>query len=481
QPVASAPPLESLAGKPYRERLIELLASDLDFHERESKYATHNFHSFPAKFPPQLPRKFILGLTEPGDTVLDPMAGSGTTIVESFLSGRKAMGFDIDPLALRIAEVKVTPLVEREVRERGERLLEKARRAVAERREALTVELNEWWELDRPTRTFIEEWFHPSAQVELLALRNEIQQIVNVGLRAFFEVVLSATIITKTGGVSLALDLAHTRPHKAKVLLDNQGQVLSGHQALEQQLRNIRVHTKTLRSPLDEFSKRLEQNVRALPQLPGGLIPAEVRPGDARALPLAADTADLIVTSPPYAANAIDYMRAHKFSLVWLGHPLATLTRKRQVYIGSETGAESDLIELPREVAALVAEFAGQDRRKGRALHLYYSDMTRALREMFRVCKPGRGVVLVVGNSTMRGRDTETQNCLAAIAAQIGFDVPRIGVRNLDRDRRMMPAGNKVNLDSLIQQRMHVEYVIGLYKPDNWMGLKKEGSSFAPL
>ena len=64
----------------YRERLSALLSSDLDFHGKSSVYASHNFHAFPAKFPPQLPRKFIEGLTEPGDVVLDPMVGSGTII-----------------------------------------------------------------------------------------------------------------------------------------------------------------------------------------------------------------------------------------------------------------------------------------------------------------------------------------------------------------------------------------------------------------
>lgn len=67
---------------PGRKDLVSLLHQDLDFHDQDSGYASHNFHSFPAKFPPQLPRTFIQDLTDPGDVVLDPMVGSGTTIVE---------------------------------------------------------------------------------------------------------------------------------------------------------------------------------------------------------------------------------------------------------------------------------------------------------------------------------------------------------------------------------------------------------------
>ncbi len=87
--------VEQISGK--RERLKALLESDLDFHGEDSIYASHNFHSFAAKFPPQLPCIFIRGLTNPGDTVLDPMMGSGTTLVETLLEGRKGIGLDIDP------------------------------------------------------------------------------------------------------------------------------------------------------------------------------------------------------------------------------------------------------------------------------------------------------------------------------------------------------------------------------------------------
>src|SRR3990170_4775245 len=81
-----------------RDQLAQLLNGDLNFHNAESHYASHNLHAFAAKFPPQLPRLFIEGLTAPGDVVLDPMMGSGTTVVEAFLTGRHGVGFDLDPL-----------------------------------------------------------------------------------------------------------------------------------------------------------------------------------------------------------------------------------------------------------------------------------------------------------------------------------------------------------------------------------------------
>ena len=94
----------------YKDKLLNLLSGDLDFHDQNNTNTLHNFHSFPAKFPSQLPGRCIQVLTDPNDRVLDPMAGSGTTVLEAFLSGRHGIGFDIDPLALLITRVKTTPL-----------------------------------------------------------------------------------------------------------------------------------------------------------------------------------------------------------------------------------------------------------------------------------------------------------------------------------------------------------------------------------
>jgi hypothetical protein len=87
---------------------------------------------------------------------------------------------------------------------------------------------------------------------------------------------------------------------------------------------------------------------------------------------------------------------------------------------------------------------------------------------MYRVLGPQSAAIVVVGSSIMRGQDTETHNCLAEIGKSVGFDIPKIGIRNLDRNRRMLPAGSNVNLESQIQQRMHEEYVIGFYKPPTY-------------
>lgn len=448
---------------PYREQLTTLLGHDLDFHAHDSGYASHNLHSFPAKFPPQIPRKFIRALTSPGDLVLDPMMGSGTAILEALLARRQGCGFDIDPLAVLISTVKSTPLDGEKIFQQGETILRQATLAAQEDKKALRQKLQSRW--DARTRKFVDYWFFHDTQIELQALMNEIECIPDTAVRTFFELVFSAIIITKSSSVSLAIDIAHTRPHRAKILVDQDGQVIWENGSKDIPSSRIRYVTKQLRSPLHEFHKQLKKGVRNL------LAPSTVdrRPfvayGNAQSLPLEDEVVDLIVTSPPYPAYAIDYMRSHKFSLVWLGFPIKSLGEKRREYIGGEAITDIDFEALPSATAEIIGDIADHDEKKGMVLRRYYSEMKRTLQEMYRVLKLGKSVVVVVGRATMRGQDTQTPECLVDIGQDIGFEIPRVGVRHLDRDRRMMPTGSKVDTSSQIQQRMHEEYVIGFYKP----------------
>ena len=447
----------------YRQKFVELLKSDLDFHDQESRYASHNFHSFPAKFPPQLPKKFILGLTQPGDVVLDPMNGSGTTTLEAFLLNRRGLGFDIDPLAIQIGKVKVAQISPKFVKLTGDSILANAMLNLNLNRGELEAQLCNRW--DEQTKDFINYWFAYETQLELIALLIQIENIEHHEIRNFFELIFSAIVITKSGGVSLALDLAHTRPHKAKIVIDRAGKVVMGEELTKDQYSRLRHATKRLRSPIDEFEKRLKTNLAGIVNDPSVGYETHVLFGNAQKLPVPENTIDLIVTSPPYASNAIDYMRAHKFSLVWLGHRIDELGNLRGEYVGGDSLANVSFENMPAYTEEVICKIGEKDEKKALVLRRYYSEMMRVIKEMYRVLKPGKGAVVVVGSSIMRGKDTETQNCLVDIGKSIGFDVPAIGIRNLDRNRRMMPAGLEINKKSQIQQRMHEEYVIGFCKP----------------
>jgi DNA modification methylase len=71
---------------------------------------THNFYRYPARFSPSFASAAIELFSNPGDLILDPYMGGGTTIVEAILAGRRVIGTDLNSLAIFIAKVKTTRL-----------------------------------------------------------------------------------------------------------------------------------------------------------------------------------------------------------------------------------------------------------------------------------------------------------------------------------------------------------------------------------
>jgi len=65
-------------------------------------WATHN-SDYRGNFAPQVARNVIEMYSERGEAVLDPMVGAGTTLIESRLLGRHALGLDINPRAVELA------------------------------------------------------------------------------------------------------------------------------------------------------------------------------------------------------------------------------------------------------------------------------------------------------------------------------------------------------------------------------------------
>ncbi len=304
----------------------------------------------------------------------------------------------------------------------GHRLIRKVKQALSQEKISLEKILEK--RFDSKTKAFADYWFLPHTQMELIALISEIEKIKNSALRAFFTLVFSAIIITKSGGISLARDLAHTRPHRVSDKIPNS----------------------------------------AVAELCCGQADSIILEADSKHLPLKKTALTLLLLSPPYSGNAIDYMRAHKFSLVWMGYSVSSLSEIRRTCIGGEAAAGAEFLPLPKYSAHIVNRVAAQDRKKGKVLHRYYSEMSRTLSEMYRVLKPGCAAVVVAGTSLMRGVNIEIQTCLGEISERQGFEHIHTGIRQLDRDRRMMPARRNSRDNTGIEARMQEEYVIGLIK-----------------
>lgn len=365
--------------------------------------------------------------------MLDPMNGSGTTTLESYLLERRGIGCDIDPLATKIARVKATP-VEIDTFELVPDLIKSAY-ALLQNDSRIERALKSRFDLQ--TKQFIDYWFFPETTRELMALILTIEDFERgSAVRELLEAVFSSIIVTKSGGVSRARDLAHSRAH-----ID---------------------HTKQPKNAIMAFEQRLRKFAPIISGLPNHLPRVEIKQCNAKKIDIERNSVDLIVTSPPYA-NAIDYVRANKFSLVWFGETVSSLSQLRRSYIGSEATGNSVMESLPYFTEQILSELRDKDKKKEMILRKYYLEMREVMREIQRVLIAGCLAVLVVGTSTMRGIDVKTPRCLADVAEnEVGFTLEGVLHRFLDRDRRMLPfaKGQK----TAIEQRMGTEEILVLKK-----------------
>src|SRR6266852_1394429 len=82
---------------------------DWDFPGSLSESPFSAIHWHPARFASQVPASLIGLLSQPGDLVLDPFMGSGTTLVEAQRLGRRSIGIDLNPIACLMVRAKTLP------------------------------------------------------------------------------------------------------------------------------------------------------------------------------------------------------------------------------------------------------------------------------------------------------------------------------------------------------------------------------------
>lgn len=92
------------------QEIPSVIKSDTTFeiNSTNMNYFTHGFFKYPCKFIPQIPRWAINRYSNPGDLVLDPFAGSGTTLVEAILNRRNGLAVDFDKFSQLLCRVKTT-------------------------------------------------------------------------------------------------------------------------------------------------------------------------------------------------------------------------------------------------------------------------------------------------------------------------------------------------------------------------------------
>lgn len=362
-----------------------------------------------------------------GVVVLDPMCGSGTVLAAAAAErGHTARGFDVDPLAVLMSSVATQAVDTELVVSEAERVCTRAR--------ASRVDKPRW--SDPETRKFAEYWFAPKQRGQLNRLSRELDRVADDSIRQALQVALSRIIVTKAPKASLAADTSRSRPHR--VATESSYDVYRGFISSAIALKKL----------LDQRS------------LVGQV---QVRRGDARALDLPDSSVDLTITSPPYL-NAIDYLRGHKMSLIWLGHTIPELRSIRSNSIGAERALHGEILDQVESMLRYIKESATDpDQLPLATISRYAHDLTQFSRELGRVCKPGAKVATVIGNSTLRGNYIQNDMLVRLSYENSGFRVVDRSERVLPENRRYLPVKTADDASSMAK-RMRTEVVLTVEK-----------------
>jgi SAM-dependent methyltransferase len=359
------------------------------------------------------------------------MVGSGTTIAVAARNGHEAVGFDTDPLAVLITKVWCSNVSKPAMKLLGARVVAAAR--IRAKRLA-TINAYPYGCRDEESKAFIRYWFDASNRRQLCALSRTIRQIKDREKREVLWCAFSKMIIRKKGGVSLGMDISHSRPHKV--------QTFSDHRAL------------------DFFERSLGNLLEALDQTSQGKTKPVVKLGDARHLPIKSKSVDMIITSPPYL-DAIDYIRGHRLSLIWMGYSIWQLRKIRRENIGSEASRAINADHLDK-IMAIMCQNRLLPRRLERMLKTYLSDLEKMLKETFRVLKPRGSATFVIGNSIVRGVYIKNAIALAELGRAAGLKLRHCKMRRLPNNRRYLPPPSK-NAGAM-SNRMRTETVLTFSK-----------------
>ncbi len=156
--------------------------------ERERTKHVHRLHPYLGKYIPQLVEIFLRKFFLSGQTVLDPFAGSGTTLVQANELGIHSIGYDVSAFNVMLMRAKTRSYdvakVEREIKSILARVEEISQRE--------PYQLSMFDDSMRPPKIevnndnlYLKKWFAPQALEELLTFRSlvrdyEYQDLLNV-------------------------------------------------------------------------------------------------------------------------------------------------------------------------------------------------------------------------------------------------------------------------------------------------------------
>jgi len=353
--------------------IAQVKSLDWNFASSDTKYQTHAIHRYSGKFIPQIARQVIELLTKPGDIVLDPYCGSGTTLLECTLTGRRSIGIDLNPLAVLISKVKTTTITEKELNELLQELENKLNPLIVRSSgpTLFTTPKQSWEEINEQVQEnpkwkdeWFRKWFQEHILFELIAIQNEISQIQDQDLRNFTNSVFSDILRKNSNANGSYPNVMYDKNKKRK----------------DTSILDFFDRYRKVSDAVKKLDEKIYEN------LPTVLC------GDACSIPINDDSIDAVIRHPPYIGS-IPYAEYGSLSLKWLGHS-------------------------PKQLDAVLT---GGKRQTKDVVTRFEIGFQRMIEESWRVMKPKATLFMLLGNPTVKGNRINLSEMAQNICKSTGF------------------------------------------------------------
>lgn len=405
---------------------LRSLLSYEDIHVSRSTFlnglanSVHRWFRLTPSFGPELVQEMVERLeVNRGQTILDPFAGAGTTLIEAKLEGHDAIGFEINPLLHFVNEAclewSVSP---DDLREQLPRLRQALEASQGVELEALHEHDLSVPPIHNPTR-----WWRPDILVQLVFLRRGIFETQDPHIKRLLLLALAGVLVPDLTNVTLGRLQLH--------FIDRTGHEIDVWETYSRHVLQIADDLEKLKSA-------------------GADRHGEARCFHQNAVDLSNFKPDrkvtAVVTSPPYP-NRYSYVwntRPHLFMLGLMesGKQASDLDKKT---IGGTWGtATSELAKgvfepvnpaVAAVVTPIVEEIRGQDNLMANYVMHYFNRLSVQISEMESILTGDSRLAYVVGNSWIKDVYVETDMLLAEIVERMGlgytvFDVHRFRRRH---------------------------------------------------
>ncbi len=393
-----------------------LLPRRLLFNSEGFDQLTHYLFRYPAKFHPPAIRELIKLYSSPGDRILDPFCGSGTLLVEATVTGRNAVGTDVDPVAVFASRVKTNKYniaylmnscrkllaelgpLQRSKEEYTFRQFEDLSSAdvvAAVNTEALWV----------PAVPNLYHWFRCYVLVDLARIYKHITTLrIPETHRDFLKLCFASIIRASSNADPVPVSGLEVTAHMKRK--DAEGRIINPFGLLEKAINRALAAADAYRA------KAFREAKVSVFQSDAVHLSARLR-----------SRIDTVITSPPYH-NAVDYYRRHQLEMFWLGFTETQEDRLTLLphYIGrpkvpmKHPYVAGNSVESPLAIG-WENRIREVDAERANAFKHYLVAMRKSLMQIAHILHVGQHALFVVGHSTWNGDEVPTGHLFEELAS----------------------------------------------------------------